>query len=340
MAWAARAYAQDVMKAIVADRYGSPDVLAFEDRPVPRAGRTDILVEVMATSVTTAEWRMRAGDFGGGMALLGRLLMGITKPRQRTTGREFAGRVVEVGADVTRFSVGDDVFGTTSGANAEVIAVPQGSVVTTMPRGLSYAEAVSLPFGAITALSFLEDRAKVRAGERVLVIGASGGVGVYLVQVARALGAEVTGVCSGANAELVRTLGATHTVDYRTVDIASLPGPFDVVVDTVGKSSFRAFEPMLSPKGRHVFIEGGIRELLQAVTTRFGSGPRVISGVALDDLAGLERVRARVEAGQLRPVIGRRFPMAEVIDAHRLVEARHKQGAVVLDFPGALSAVA
>lgn len=326
------------MKAIVADRYGSPDVLAFEDRPVPSVGRGEILVEVMATSVTTAEWRMRAGDFGGGMALLGRLMMGITKPRQRTTGREFAGRVAQVGEGVTRFSVGDDVFGTTPGANAEVITMAEGGVVTRIPRGLTYAEAVSLPFGAITAVAFMEDRARVRAGEKVLVIGASGGVGVYLVQVARAFGAEVTGVCSAGNAEFVRSLGAQHIVDYKTVDISSLAGPFDVIVDTVGKSSFRAFRPMLSARGRHVFIEGGVRELLQGLTTRFGSGPRVISGVALDTLAGLERVRERVEQGKLRPVVGRRFPMAEVVDAHRLVEARHRQGAVVLDFPGALAA--
>lgn len=325
------------MKAIVADRYGSPEVLELEERPVPAVGRGEILVEVMATSVTTAEWRMRAGDFGGGMALLGRLMMGITKPRQRTTGREFAGRVVQVGEGVTRFSVGDDVFGTTAGANAEVIAMAERGVVTKIPRGLSYAEAVSLPFGAITAVAFVEDRAKVRAGERVLVIGASGGVGVYLVQVARALGATVTGVCSADNAEFVRDLGAQHVVDYATVDISSLAGPFDVIVDTVGKSSFRGFCSMLSPRGRHVFIEGGIRELLQGLTTRFGSGPRVISGVALDTLAGLERVRERVEHGQLRPVVGCRFPMADVVDAHRLVEARHRRGAVVLDFPGALA---
>ena len=326
------------MKAIVADRYGSPEVLELEERPAPTVGKGQILVEVMATSVTTAEWRMRSGDFGGGLSVLGRLMMGITKPRERTTGREFAGRVVGVGDGVTTFSVGDDVFGTTAGANAEVIAVSASGVVTRMPRGLTYAEAVSLPFGAITALDFLEERAKVAAGERVLVIGASGGVGVYLVQVAKAMGAEVTGVCSEANAAFVRSLGADHLVDYKTTDIASLAGPFDVIVDTVGKSTFRGFRPMLSDRGRHVFIEGGLRELLQGLTTRFGGGPRVISGVALDTLAGLERVRDRVEQGRLRPVVGRRFPMAAVVEAHRLVDHRHRQGAVVLDFPGALAA--
>lgn len=326
------------MKAIVADRYGSPEVLELEERPVPAAGPGELLVEVMATSVTTAEWRMRSGDFGGGMSVLGRLMMGITKPRERTTGREFAGRVVGLGPGVDTFSVGDDVFGTTGGANAEVIATPASGVVTRMPRGLSYAEAVSLPFGAITALDFLEDRAKVRAGERVLIIGASGGVGVFLVQVAKAMGAEVVGVCSAANETFVRSLGADQTIDYRTTDLASLRGPFDVIADTVGKSTFRGFRHMLNPKGRHVFIEGGLRELLQGLTTRVGGGPRVISGVALDTLEGLERVRDRVEQGRLRPVVGRRFPMAAVVEAHRLVDHRHRQGAVVLDFPGVLAA--
>ena len=235
MPWFAGSYAQN-MRAIIADRYGSPDVLAFEVRPEPQAASGEILVEVWATSVTTAEWRMRSGDFGGGLALVGRLLVGLTRPRERTTGREYAGRVIAVGAGVDGFAVGDDVFGTTAGANAEVIAVKAAGTVTRMPTGLSHAEAVSLPFGAITALAFLEDRAKVRAAERVLIVGASGGVGVYLVQVAKALGAEVTAVCSEGNAGFVRALGAVIGVGADARRVSSFGG--DLVVPSLALRGF------------------------------------------------------------------------------------------------------
>lgn len=323
------------MRVIVADRYGPPDVLQLLEQPEPTLGQGELLIEVWATSVTTADWRMRAADFGAGFSWLGRLMFGLTKPRTPIAGREFAGRVVQVASGVSGFAVGDDVFGTHPGACAERIVMPASGVVTQMPRGLSHAEAVSLPFGAVCAIDFLEDKAQVRAGERVLVVGASGGVGAYLVQVAASLGAEVTGVCSGANASFVRQLGADHVVDYRSIDPQALTGPYDVVVDTVGKTTARSFRHMFSPTGRHVFIEGGLWELLQALVPRFGRGPRVVGGVAMDTREALERLRRRVEAGDIRPIIGRRFPMEDVVAAHRLVESRHRRGAVVLDLPAA-----
>ncbi|MEM9463682.1 MAG: NAD(P)-dependent alcohol dehydrogenase [Myxococcota bacterium] len=324
------------MQAIVHDVYGPPEVLRLEDREPPALGEGDLRIDVRATSVTTAEWRMRSADYGSGLfALAGRLMFGLFRPRNRTTGREFAGRVTAVGSAVTNFAVGDDVFGTHPGANAEQLVIPASGMVVRMPAGLTHAEAAALPFGSICALDFLEDRAKVRPGERVLVVGASGGVGVYLVQVAKALGAEVTGVCSTANRDLVRRLGADHVVDYTTTDLRTLPGPFDVIVDTVGQTSFAQFRRMLSPTGRHVFIEGGLGEFLQSMTSALRSGPRVISGVSADSREALERVRARVEQGTLRPVVGHRFAMADVVQAHRLVQARHRRGAVVLEFPAA-----
>jgi NADPH:quinone reductase-like Zn-dependent oxidoreductase len=328
------------MRAIIAPHYGPADVLTIVEQPEPELAEDAVLVEVRATSVTTAEWRMRAADFGRGFALLGRLMFGWTRPRVPTTGREFAGRVLAVGAAVTGFSVGDDVFGSHPGANAERIVVPASDVITRMPRGLSHADAVSLPFGGLTAIDFLEDRAQVQAGERVLVVGASGGVGVYAVQVAKAAGAEVTGVCSGANAGLVRALGVDRVVDYRVTDLATLTGTYDIILDTAGKTSFAKHRHLLSERGRHVFIEGGVRELLQSLTTRWGGGQRVVSGVTEDSRAGFERLRARVEAGQIRPVVGHRFAMDDVVEAHRLVERRHRRGAVVLEFPGAEVALA
>lgn len=320
------------MRTIVAHRYGSPEVLQIEEAPEPSLAEDTVLVQVHATSVTTAEWRMRAGDFGGGLNLLGRAMFGFFRPRTPITGREFAGRVVAVGSGVRRFSVGDDVFGTQAGANAERIAVPESGVVTRMPRGLSHAEAVALPFGGLTALDFLEDRAAVQAGERVLIVGASGGVGTYLVQVAKAAGAAVTGVCSADNADFVRELGAETIVDYRTTDLRELSATFDVLVDTVGKTSSRTHRHLLSETGRHVFIEGGLGEMLRSMLPRLGGGPRVISGVTADTREAFERLRDRVERGDIRPIVGHRFPMEQAVDAHRLVDARHRRGAVVLDF--------
>jgi len=321
------------MRAIVAERYGSPEVLQVVEREEPECSQDDLLIEVRATSVTTAEWRIRAGDFGTGFSWLGRIMFGLTGPRQTTTGREFAGRVLGVGAAVTNFAAGDDVFGVHPGANAERIAMPASGVVTRMPAGLTHAQAVSLPFGGLCAIDFLEDKAKVQAGERVLIVGASGGVGAYLVQVAVSLGADVTAVCSADNAAFVRELGASSVVDYRVTELETLPGPYDVIVDTVGKTSVRSFRPMLSQAGRHVFIEGGAWELVQSLTSGLRRGPRVVGGTTEDSRDGLERLRARVEAGAIQPVFGHRYPMDQVVEAHRLVESRHRRGAVVLDFP-------
>ncbi|MEM6292348.1 MAG: NAD(P)-dependent alcohol dehydrogenase [Myxococcota bacterium] len=322
------------MLAIVRDVYGPPEVLRIEEQPAPEVPADHVLVDVRATSVTTAEWRMRAADFPPGFRLLGRLFTGLFRPRVRTTGREFAGTVRAVGSAVTDLRPGDEVFGVhEGGANAEQIAVPASGVIVRMPAGLSHAEAVAMPFGSLTAIDFLEDRAQVQPGERVLVVGASGGVGVYAVQVAKQAGAEVVGVCSTANLELVRSLGADAVVDYTKADPRDAGETYDVVVDTAGKTSVSGYRDALRPGGRHVFIEGGFGSLLHALVSRWRRGPRVIGGVTLDTRAAFERLRARVEAGRLRPVVGHRFAMADVVDAHRLVERRHRRGAVVLDFP-------
>jgi NADPH:quinone reductase-like Zn-dependent oxidoreductase len=321
------------MQTIVCDNYGSLEVLKLEAQERPAIGTHELLVEVHATSVTTADWRMRAANFPVGMRLLGRLVFGLSRPRNRTTGREFSGRVVAVGAGVTRFRIGDEVFGSNPpGANAEYIAVSEAGAVLHKPAGLTHAEAAALPFGAITSVTFLRDMAKVRPGERVLVIGASGGVGVYAVQVAKHLGAEVTGVCSAGNAELVRSLGADHVIDYTTEDFRESGRTWDVIVDTVGKTSFAGERHLLSEGGRHAFVEGGVRELWQSIITLWMRGPTVVAGVSMDNREGLEKVCALVEAGAMRPVVGHRFPMTEVVEAHRVVEGRRRKGAVILDW--------
>ncbi len=320
------------MRAIVYEEYGPPEVLHINDLPRPELADDQLLVEVHAISVTTADWRFRAARFPTGFGLIGRLMAGLFRPRNQLTGREFSGRVVAVGSKVTRFAVGDEVFGANpAGANAELVAVDESAAVAHKPATLTHAEAVALPFGAITSIDFLRDRAKIQPGERVLIVGASGGVGVYLVQMAKHLGAEVTAVCSTANLPLVRSLGADHVIDYTEQDPALAGRTYDVIVDPVGKTKFANYRDALAPKGRHVFIEAGMREVWQSMVTPLMPGPTVLFGVADDSAAWLDEVNTMVEAGAIRPVIGHRFAMDEIVDAHRVVDRRRRRGAVVVD---------
>jgi len=320
------------MKAIVQDTYGAPEVLKIEQSPEPQLTPDGMLVEVHATSVTTADWRFRASAFPPGMWLVGRLVAGLFRPRHRLTGREFSGRVVAVGPEVSRFRVGDDIFGINpAGVNAERIVVPESAVVVKKPATLSHAEAAALPFGALTAISFLRDVAKIQPGERVLIAGASGGVGVYAVQMARALGAEVTAICSGKNADLVRELGAHEVVDYTREDASRLGRTWDVIIDPVGKTDFAGFRGSLSDGGRHVFIEAELPEIWQSIVTPWQRGPTVLFGVGTETVQGLEDLCELVARGEIRPVIGHRFVMDEIVEAHQVVEARRRRGAVIID---------
>lgn len=322
------------MKAITHEVFGPPEVLQVVERELPQVSDDGILVQVYATSVTTADWRFRAAEFPAGMRLPGKLTVGFGKPRNQLTGREFSGRVIAIGRKVKRFAVGDEVFGATPGANAEVIALPESASVVHKPASLSHAEAASLPFGTITAHHFLTNLVNMMEGDRILVIGASGGVGSYVVQLAVALGADVTGVCSTANLDFVRSLGAREVIDYTTTDASSVEATYDAIIDTVGKSTFKQYRKRLAKRGKHAFIEGSGREALQALTTLF-SRQKVLFGVAIDNVENFNHVVRYVEQGAIRPLIGHRFPMDQVVEAHRVVDARRRRGAVILDFPAA-----
>ena len=306
-------------------------MLRSEDIPAPTPKPKEILVDVHAVPVTTADWRFRTATFPRGMKLIGRLITGLFAPRHCVPGLAFSGRVSAIGSAVTRFAVGDDVFGMHRATLAEQVVVPQSGAVVRKPASLSHAEAATLPFGAVTAVDFVRDRANVRAGERVLVIGASGDCGVHVVRMAKHLGAEVTAVCSARNFELVRSLGADHVIDYTTQDPRDTGQTWDVIFDTVHKSTFVDYRSSLSEHGRHVFIEGGLLEMIQSLTTRLQPGPTVVGGVAPDSAEALRGVLELCEAGALRPVIGHRFGFDDVAEAHRVVERRHRSGAVVVD---------
>jgi NADPH:quinone reductase-like Zn-dependent oxidoreductase len=319
------------MRAAKNIEYGAPNVLETAEVERPTIGPRQILVRVHASAVTQGDRRIRAADFPGMSALFGRLMLGVRGPRHTVGGSTFAGRVVEVGAEVKRFAVGDDVFGSVMhGAYAEYLAVGEEEAVATMPGNVGYAEAASIPYGAGTALVFLRDMAKVQPGERVLIVGASGGVGRMAVQVAKHLGAEVTGVLS-RDAELVRELGADEIIDYTQEDFTEHRGRWDVILDTTEGNHFRAFRRALGPKGRYLSLYMTLRVLFEMAVTALRGGRRAMAGVAMGNASLTEDIRDIVEAGGVRAVIAERFPLERIADAHGALEGTRPSGSVVVD---------
>jgi NADPH:quinone reductase-like Zn-dependent oxidoreductase len=320
------------MKAAVYKQYGGPEVIRMADIAKPTPGKSEILVRIGAAGVTTADWRLRAAAFPGLISkVAGRLMFGVFRPRKRVLGSDFAGTVAEVGPGVTEFAEGDRVFGFHfGGAHAEYAVVKADGAVLKTPEGLSDTEAAALPFGALSALEFLDRFAGVKAGQRVLIVGASGGVGAYAVQIAKALGAEVTGVASGRRADLVTGLGADHFVDYRETRAETLTGPYDVVFDTVGAMSYPDAAHMLAAGGRFVPLNFGLSDMGHARKAR-RNGHEVILKVNGDTKVALARLTGLVAEGKLRPVIDTVYPFAAIREAYAHVESRSRKGAVVLD---------
>ena len=298
------------MQAIVYTRGGPPDVLQLQEvaKPAPRAN--EVLIRVHAATVTAGDVLLRR------LPAWMWLPMRVFSPhrRKRIPGHELAGEVEAVGDGVTRFAVGDQIFGTTTGlsagANAEYVCLPEAwpaGVLARKPANLSYAEAAALPVGGMTALQLLRT-GKVQVGQKVLIYGASGSVGTFAVQLARHLGAEVSGVCSGANVALVRSLGAQHIIDYTREDFADRGETYDLIFDAVGKSSTARAKRALKPGGVHISVATSTRE-------------------NTDDL---NYIRELAEAEAIQAVIDRRYPLAQAADAHRYVETGRKRGSVVL----------
>lgn len=321
------------MRAAVYRRYGPPEVVRLEDVPTPVPGDCEVLIQVRATTVTAGDWRLRSMELPPGFGLVGRLVFGVFGPRQTILGSEVAGDVVAAGKDVTRFRVGDAVFafnGASMGCHAEFKRMPQDGAVAIKPAGLSYEKAAALSFGGTTALSFLR-RAALRPGEKVLVNGASGGVGTAAVQLAaRHFGADVTGVCSAANAGLVRSLGASDVVDYAVQDFAAAGRTYDVVVDTVGTAPPSRSRAALKPGGRLLLVLSGLPDLLGAPWAPLTSGIKVIAGPAPERPEDLALLAGLAEAGTFDPVIDRVYPFEQIVEAHRHVDSGRKRGNVVV----------
>jgi NADPH:quinone reductase-like Zn-dependent oxidoreductase len=320
------------MKAIVCSGYGSPDVLQVKEVPKPVPGDKEVLIKVLATTVTAGDWRVRSMDVPTGFRLLARLALGIRKPRQPILGTELSGEIEAVGKAVTRWKPGDQVFAFSDlrmGCHVEWKCLPEDGSVVAKPANLTHEEAASLSFGGTTALTYLR-KGKIQRGDKVLVNGASGAVGTAAVQLAKHFGAHVTGVCSGGNFELVRSLGADALIDYSKEDFTKNGETYDIIVDTAGTAPFSRSKRSLGKGGRLLQVLGGLPDLLRAPWISLTTDKKVIAGPQSPSPDDVRFLADLAEKGRLKPVIDRRYPFDRIADAHRYVDAGHKKGSVVI----------
>lgn len=321
------------MKAAVCFRYGPPDAVEIKDLPKPKPGPRDVLIKVLATTVSSGDARVRSANFPRGMAALGKLALGWSGPRQGILGTELAGLVEEVGRDVTLFKKGDAVIaypGMKMGAHAEYSLMREDKALCAKPEDMSFIDASALGFGGLTALYFLRDRAKLQAGESVLVIGASGAVGVAAVQLARFLGGVVTGVCSGKNTALVKSLGAHEIVDYQKTDFTRDKVKYNVIMDCTGTVSAASCSALLQPNGRLILAAADLVQMLEPLWKSLNDGKKVITGTASERREDLQLLIDLAERGQYKSVIDQSFPLEEIAKAHALVDSGRKRGSVVV----------
>jgi NADPH:quinone reductase-like Zn-dependent oxidoreductase len=328
------------MKAIVYTEYGSPDVLRLMEIAKPAPKDNEILIKNYATTVNFGD--LIARNFKAisprkfTMPLFfwlpARLAFGINKPRNHVLGNEFAGEVEAVGKAVTRFKPGDQVFGylgQSMGAYAEYCCVPENGVVAIKPANMTYEEAAVLPYGAIMALSLLR-KANIQPGQKVLINGASGGIGSAAVQIARHLGAEVTGICGTPRLNFVKSLGAAKVIDYTKEDFTQNGETYDLIFDILGKSSFSRCQNSLKKNGRYLLASFKMKQLLQMLWTSMSGSRRVICAIAPGSVEDLNSVKELIEAGKIKAIIDRCYLMKQIVEAHRYVEQGHKKGNVVI----------
>lgn len=320
------------MKAIVYKRYGPPDVLELKqvEKPIPK--ENEILVKVKATTVTVADIRSRSFTVPPAFWLPARITLGIRKPKKEILGMELAGEVELVGQNVKRFKQGDQVFAaslTGFGAYAEYKCLEEDGPVAIKPSNITYGEAAAIPIGARTALYFLR-RAGIKSGQSVLVYGASGSVGSYAVQIAKYLGANVTGVCSTTNLELVKSLGADNVIDY-TVDFSCNGETYDVIFEAVNKSSFSACMKLLKNNGTYINVTEPLPSVEMLWTKLTSSKKLLLSRNSPETSEALNFLKELVEMGKLKVVVDRYYSLDEIVEAHRYVEKGHKKGNVVIN---------
>ena len=320
------------MNAAVYRAFGTPDVVRVEQLPRPIPRRDDVLIRVHASTVSVADHRARSLDVPRGLRVLAAAGLGVFRPRHRVLGMEAAGVVEAVGDDVTRFVVGDEVIammGGKFGGHAEYVTVSQNSAITAKPRNMSFEEAVTLVFGGMTARGFL-NQVDVTAGDRVLVNGASGAVGTAAVQLAKELGAHVTGVTSFVNRELATSLGADRVIDYTSDDFTAQNKQYDVIIDCVGNASFEQVNTLITPGGALLLVITDLRGLLGSRGQSRRSGKTVTADVGPSRDEDLAHIVGLAEAGRYRAVIDRTYDLTDIVEAHRYVDTGRKKGNVVL----------
>lgn len=322
------------MKAIVGRRYGNPsEVAQFCDVERPEPGESEVLIRVHASSVNPADWLTMVGR-----PVVARLEFGLLRHKRPIPGKDVAGTVTAVGSKVTRFRPGDEVYGELAGGAYGEYVIATADVLAAKPANLGFAEAAAVPLAGITALQGIRDRGRVRAGQRVLVNGASGGVGTFAVQIARSLGAQVTGVCSTRNLELVRSLGAVEVVDYTREDFTRADQRYDMIFDLVGSHSPSAYRRVMHRDGIYVCatgmpggsVLGPLPYILRALATSLRGGPKatvLVAKSSADDLAALTEL---IESGQVEPVIDRVYPLSEAAQALARQGAGHSRGKTII----------
>ena len=325
------------MKAIIFTKYGSPDVIQLKDveKPIPKDN--EVLVKVCATSVTAADSMIRQG-----YPFYGRLFIGLTKHKKSIAGTGFSGEIEALGKGVKQLQIGDSVFGETGldfSANAEYLCIAEDGVISTIASNMSHEEAAPICDGALTSYTFLKDIGQLRRGQSILINGASGSLGSAAVQIAKYFGAEVTGVCSTVNVELVKALGADKVIDYKKEDFTKSGQSYDIIYDAVGKNSFSSCKDSLKEQGAYLSPVLSLPLLLQMIWTAIiGSKKAKFSATGLRPASELRmflnEVKALFEAEKIKSVIDRRYSLAETADAHRYIDTGHKKGNVIINMTG------
>ncbi|MGV3611709.1 MAG: NAD(P)-dependent alcohol dehydrogenase [Fluviicola sp.] len=312
------------MKAVHCTAYGSPEVLKLVEIPKPLPQSHELLVRIHATAVNSGDVRIRKAD-----PWAVRLFFGFSKPRKSVLGGVFSGEVVEVGSEVSKFKVGDSIFGSTGmgfGAYAEFKAIPETATLTLKPESLNHVEAATIPFGAMTALDFIR-KAKIQPGQKVLIYGASGAVGSAAVQLAKSFGAEVTAVCSGANALLMQRIGADKVINYLKEDLSIANEKYDVVYETVNKLSFSDCTKHLKKGGTLILGASGFGQMLRAGLAKM-AGRKVLTGLIKESVESMNFIKNQIDDGKFQPVLDQVFTLDQIAEAHKYVDLGHKKGNV------------
>lgn len=322
------------MKAIVCTKYGPPNVLQFKEveKPVPKD--KEVLIKIKATTVNAADARIRGAVFPPLFDIPVRLALGLRGPRKKILGVEMAGIIEKTGKDVTLFKTGDEVFASTGaafGAYAEYICLPEKSVMVLKPSNMTFEEAAAVPHCALAALYYLK-KGKVHSGQKVLIHGASGGIGTFAVQIAKSFGAEVTGVCSTTNIDLVRLLGADKVIDYTKENLAQNGQVYDVIFDTVGKSSIPECLTILNKEGLYLSaVHLEFSRLMKGIWTSITTSQKVIGGVAVYTTENLNFLRELIESGKMKSAMDKSYNFDQMVEAHAYVDKGHKKGHVAIN---------